>query len=63
MLEVPDLYRCLVDAPPDRPFDQQSDRVGLVLLPGGEAGIAAGKRLYLGASEQEVGLLRSRLET
>jgi hypothetical protein len=30
-------------------FDQQSDRVGLVLLPGGEAWIAAGKRLDLGA--------------
>src|ERR671918_2043967 len=29
-------------------FDQQSDRVGLVLLPGGEAWIAAGKRLDLG---------------
>src|ERR671918_1941492 len=30
-------------------FDQQSDRVGLVLLPGGEVWIAAGKRLDLGA--------------
>jgi hypothetical protein len=30
-------------------FDQQSDRVGLVLLPGGEAWIAAGKRLDFGA--------------
>jgi hypothetical protein len=29
--------------------DQQSDRVGLVLLPGGEAWIPAGKRLDLGA--------------
>ena len=30
-------------------FDQQSDRVGLVLLPGDEAWIAAGKGLDLGA--------------
>ena len=30
-------------------FDQQSDRVGLILLPGGEARIAAGKGLDLGA--------------
>jgi hypothetical protein len=30
-------------------FDQQSDRVGLVLLPGGEAWIAAGECLDLGA--------------
>jgi len=30
-------------------FDQQSDRVGLVLLPGGEAWSAAGKRFDLGA--------------
>jgi hypothetical protein len=30
-------------------FDQQSDRVGPVLLPGGEARIAAGKCLDLGA--------------
>ena len=30
-------------------LDQQSDRVGLVLLPGGEAWIAAGKGLDLGA--------------
>ena len=29
-------------------FDQESDRVGLVLLPGGEAWIAAGKGLDLG---------------
>src|ERR671918_1863942 len=29
-------------------FDQQSDRVGLVLLPGGEVRIAAGKGLDLG---------------
>src|SRR5919106_3047954 len=29
-------------------FDQESDRVGLVLLPGGEAWTAAGERLDLG---------------
>jgi hypothetical protein len=48
VLETPDLYRCLVDAPPID-LEQQSDRVGLVLLPGSEAWIAAGKGLDLGA--------------
>jgi hypothetical protein len=31
-------------------FEQQNDRVGLVLLPGGEGWIAAGKGLDLSAS-------------